>query len=57
MADEKTYEQKLKELSIQYQAKTLADLLISFRKTYQDIFIQSHIKLNKTTEPLANYYK
>ncbi len=42
-------ENKLKEVSIHYQAKALADFLISFRKIYQDIFIQNHINLDKTT--------
>ncbi len=42
-------ENKLKNLSIQYQAKALADLLMSFRKTYQDIFIQEHIRLDSST--------
>ncbi|MEA2019688.1 MAG: DUF3365 domain-containing protein [Campylobacterota bacterium] len=39
----------IKKLSIQYKAKSLADLLISFRKVYQDIFIQEHIQLDKST--------
>jgi signal transduction histidine kinase len=40
---------KVKELSLLYSAKSISDLLISFRKVYQDIFIQNHISLNETT--------
>jgi len=42
-------EDDIKRLSIQYKAKSLADLLMSFRKVYQDIFIHEHIKLDKST--------
>ena len=40
---------KIQQLSIKYEAKTLADMLMSFRQTYQDAFIHNHINLNKST--------
>ena len=41
--------QKIKHKSVEYEAKALADLVISFRKTYQNIFVKNHTKLDKTT--------
>ncbi len=41
-------ENRIRDLSIQYEAKTLADLLLAFRTTYQNIFINNNIKLNET---------
>jgi signal transduction histidine kinase len=40
---------EVKNISIKYEAKAIADLLIAFRKTYQNIFIKNHVKLNKTS--------
>jgi len=41
-------ENKIKMLSIEYEAKTLANVLIAFRRTYQNLFIENHIKLDNT---------
>ena len=39
---------RLSELSIQYEAKSIANLLIAFRTTYQNIFTDNHLKLDKS---------
>jgi len=38
----------IKNISIQYEAKSIADFLVAFRKTYQDIFLQDYVKLDKS---------
>ncbi len=57
--------QKIKELSIQYEAESIADFLVAFRNTYQDIFIRNHATLNvsnidflpvKTTNEIAKIF-
>ncbi len=40
--------QKIKELSVKYEAESIADFLVAFRTTYQDIFIRNHARLNKS---------
>ena len=40
--------QRAKELSIQYEAKALTDLILSFRQTYQEVFIKNRLNLNKS---------
>ncbi len=46
--DEHRNTQKIKELSIQYEAESIADFLVAFRTTYQDIFIKNHMRLNES---------
>ncbi len=39
---------KIQELSIRYESESIADFLVAFRSTYQDIFIKNHATLNST---------
>jgi len=57
--------QNVKKLSIEYEAESIADFLIAFRKTYQNIFIKNHILMNeenikflpvKTTQEIAKNF-
>ena len=57
--------QTIKEYSIKYEAKAITDIMISFRRVYQDAFVQNHIKLTKssanllpvkTTNTIAEYF-
>ena len=45
---EHTNMQEAKELSIKYEAKAISDLILSFRQTYQEVFIENHIKLDES---------
>ncbi len=44
--DEKLNTEKIKALSIQYEAQSIADFLVAFRMTYQEIFTRNHTTLN-----------
>ena len=46
--DEQRSTNKIKELSIKYEVESIADFLVAFRTTYQDIFIKNHMKLDKS---------
>lgn len=46
--DENETAKNIKELSIKYEAKAIADLLVAFRSTYQAIFIKNHTMLNES---------
>jgi signal transduction histidine kinase len=39
---------KIKDLSVQYEAKSIADFMIAFRQTYQNIFIKNHLLLDES---------
>lgn len=39
--------QTIKEHSIKYESKAITDVILAFRKTYQDAFIQNHINLDE----------
>lgn len=39
---------EIKELSIKYESESIADFLVAFRTTYQDIFIKNHTKLDES---------
>jgi len=39
--------QRIANLSMKYEAKSIADFLMAFRTTYQNIFIKNHIQLNE----------
>ena len=41
--------QRIKHMSVEYEAKALADLVVSFRETYQNIFIKNHTKIDENT--------
>jgi len=56
---------EIKRLSIMYEAESIADFMIAFRTTYQNIFIQNHTKLDesnidflpvKTTNEIARVF-
>ena len=56
---------QIQELSVKYQTKAISDFMIAFRSTYQNIFIQNHIKLDeenikflpvKTTNEIAHIF-
>ncbi len=62
---ERSTTQKIKELSIKYEAESITDFLVAFRSTYQDIFIRNHATLNssnidflpvKTTNEIAKIF-
>jgi len=40
--------QKIKDISVEYEAKSIADFLLAFRETYQDIFIGNHTRLDES---------
>ena len=46
--DENLNTQRIKELSIKYQAGSIADFLVAFRVTYQDIFIEKYTILDES---------
>ncbi|MCK5294095.1 MAG: hypothetical protein KAJ49_05535, partial [Arcobacteraceae bacterium] len=46
---EKEDANNIKKQSILNSAKSLSDFIVSFRTTYQNIFIQNHIQLDETT--------
>lgn len=57
--------EKVKEYSIKYEAQSIANFLLAFRSTYQDIFLKNHTKLNesnidflpvKTTNEIAKVF-
>ncbi len=39
--------EKIKKISIEYEAKSITNLLLAFRKTYQDIFIKNYTTLDE----------
>lgn len=39
---------EVKNLSIQYEAESIADFMVAFRTTYQNIFIKNHAKLDES---------
>jgi len=41
--------EEIKELSIKYEAQSIADFLNAFRTTYQKIFIEKHVKLDESS--------
>ena len=58
-------DEKIKISSIEYEAKSIADFMMAFRQTYQNIFIQNHLKLDesniaflpvKTTNEIADVF-
>ena len=58
-------ENRIKELSIQYEAQSLANLIVSFRTAYQDAFVNNKIPIDeksidllpvKTTNAIAKYF-
>jgi c-di-GMP phosphodiesterase len=46
---EMKYSQKIENMAIESESKSLADLIIAFRTTYQNVFIRNHTQLDETT--------
>ncbi|MCW8954254.1 MAG: DUF3365 domain-containing protein [Sulfurimonas sp.] len=47
--DDYVLSKEIKELSIKYEAKAISDFLVAFRSTYQTLFVDNHVKLDKSS--------